>query len=123
MALLDTSFLLTDPDFIDTVTLIRRASTISDKGRNVLAETSTQIKAAIQGADTEVLSRFPEGARLSDIITVYYRGTLHAESPSGYSDVIVYGGKRYLVKEVSEDFMNHGVGFTRAECYLEAAHV
>lgn len=124
MALLDTSFLLTDPDFVDTVTLIRRASSLSSKGRNELTETTSQIKAAVQGyGGGDFLSRMPEGARLADSITVYYKGELQAESPSGYADVIVWGGKRYLVREVSENFMNHGDGFTKAECFLEAAYV
>jgi len=124
MALIDTSFLLTDPDFVDTVTLIRRASTINDKGRNELTETSSQIIAAVQSVGSgDFLTRLPEGARLADSISVYYQGELFAESPSGYADVIVWGGSRYQVKEISEHFMNHGKGFTKAECLLEAAYV
>ena len=37
----------------------------------------------------EDITRLPEGARLSDIITVYYRGDLQPESKGGYSDLIV----------------------------------
>lgn len=123
MALIDVSELLTDPDFTNTVTLIRRASSVNSYGENVLTETSSSITAVVQGANTETLERVPEGARLSDLIDVYYKGVLHAESPSGYADVIVFGGKRYQVFQVIEDFMNFGAGFTKAVCKLEPVNV
>lgn len=122
MALIDVSELLTDPDFTNTVTLIRRASTVNTHGENTMVETSSSITAVVQGANTESLERVPEGARLSDLIDVYYKGQLTAESPSGYADVIVWGGKRYQVFEVVEDFMNFGAGFTKAVCKLEAVN-
>lgn len=122
MALIDVSELLTDPDFTNTVTLIRRASTVNTYGENVMTETQSTITAVVQGAGTESLERVPEGARLSDLIDVYYKGQLTAESPSGYADIIVWQGKRYQVFEVVEDFMNFGAGFTKAVCKLEAVN-
>lgn len=122
MALIDVSELLTDPDVTNTVTLIRRASTVNTYGENVMTETQSTITAVVQGANTESLERVPEGARLSDLIDVYYEGQLTAGSPSGYADIIVWGGKRYQVFEVVEDFMNFGAGFTKAVCKLEAAN-
>ena len=123
MALLDVSGLLLDPDFTNVVTLIKRLATVNQHGETVLTETPCYITAVVQGDNTEVLERLPQGARLSDMITVYYRGQLQAESEGGYADIIVWGGKRYQVKEVSEDFMNYGAGFTKAFCMLEPAHV
>lgn len=122
MALIDVSELLTDPDFTNTVTLIRRASTVNTYGENVMTETQSTITAVVQGANTESLERVPEGARLSDLIDVYYKGQLTAESPGGYADIIVWQGKRYQVFEVVEDFMNFGAGFTKAVCKLEAVN-
>lgn len=122
MALIDVSELLTDPDFTNTVTLIRRSSTVNTYGENTMVETSSSITAVVQGANTESLERVPEGARLSDLIDVYYKGQLTAESPSGYADIIVWQGRRYQVFEVVEDFMNYGAGFTKAVCKLEAVN-
>ena len=122
MALIDVSELLTDPDFTNTVTLIRRSSTVDTYGENTMAETSSSITAVVQGANTESLERVPEGARLSDLIDVYYKGQLTAESPGGYADIIVWQGRRYQVFEVVEDFMNYGAGFTKAVCKLEAVN-
>jgi hypothetical protein len=122
MALIDVSELLTDPDFTNTATLIRRSSTVNTYGENTMVETSSSITAVVQGANTESLERVPEGARLSDLIDVYYKGQLTAESPGGYADIIVWQGKRYQVFEVVEDFMNYGAGFTKAVCKLEAVN-
>lgn len=122
MALIDVSFLLTDPDFTNQVTLIRRSASINTYGEVQLTEVQSTITAVVQGDNTELLEFVPEGARLSDLISVYYKGVLTAEQPGGYADVIVWGGRRYQVKEVSEDFMNFGAGFTKAICMLEPAN-
>jgi len=122
MALIDVSELLTDPDFTNTVTLIRRSSTINTFGENTMIETPSTITVVVQGGNTESLERVPEGARLSDLIEVYYRGQLTVESPGGYADIIVWQGKRYQVFEVVEDFMNYGAGFTKSICKLEAVN-
>lgn len=120
MALIDVSDLLTDPDFADTVTLITRASTVNSYGEHVITETETEIVAVVQGVDMETLAKLPDGARLSHMITVYYRGTLTAGRADGYSDIIVWRGKRYQVTEINEDFRNYGAGFTEALCTMEA---
>lgn len=119
MALIDVSDLLRDPDFTNVVTLIRRASTVNTHGEHVMTETSCNIVASVQGINAEDIVRLPEGARLSDIITVYYRGDLQPESKGGYSDLIVWQGRRYTVKTIDENFINFGAGFTRAICVME----
>ena len=83
MALIDVSDLLRDPDFTNVVTLIRRASAVNDHGEHVMTETSCNIVASVQGINSEDIVRLPEGARLSDVITVYYRGDLQPESKGG----------------------------------------
>jgi hypothetical protein len=120
MARIDVSELLTDPDFTNSVTLIRRASSINAYGEHVMVETQSTITVVVQGTNTEDLIRMPEAARLQDLITVYYGGELMAESPNGYADIIVWQGKRYQVAMVDENFMNFGAGFTRATCKMEA---
>lgn len=121
MAQIDVSELLDDPDFTDSATLIRRAAAVNEYGETVLTETSTTIAAVIQDGDPEVLARLPDGARWSDYIRVYYRGVLAAESPDGYADIIVFNGRRFIVRTVDESFSNWGAGFTMAHCVTEAA--
>ncbi len=121
MAKIDVSFLLTDPDFTDQVTRIQRSSTVNEWGEQVITESTSTITAVVQGPSTEILARFPNLAQLSDAISVWYKGQLTAQKAGGYSDVIVWSGKRYQVKEVSEDFASWGEGFTMAICELEPA--
>lgn len=119
MALIDVSDLLRDPDFTNVVTLIRRSVSINGHGENVMSETSCPIVASVQGLNAEDIVKLPEGARLSDVITVFYRGDLQPESKGGYSDIIVWQGRRYQVKTIDENFINFGAGFTRAICVME----
>lgn len=123
MALLDVSDVLLDADFTNVVTLIKRSAAVNTHGETVLSEVSCYITAVVQGDNPEMLERLPQGARLSDVITVYTKAELEAESEGGYADVIVWRGRRYQVKDVAEDFMNYGAGFTKAFCMLEPAHV
>jgi hypothetical protein len=122
MALIDVSELLTDPDVTTAVTLIRRASSVNEFGENALIETPVQITAVVQSGSSETITRAPEGVLLSDIISVYYAGILTGQQVGGYADVIIYNGRRYTVYEVPENFMNHGAGFTMANCKLEAVN-
>lgn len=123
MALIDVSFLMTDPDFVDSVTLIQRSVNVNGYGENVMTETSSTIIASMQGVGTEMLDKLPEGARLSDSIYAYSKTPLSAERPGGYADIVVWQGKRYQVREVLEDMTNFGGGFTKAICILEAVSV
>lgn len=122
MAQIDVSDLLLDPDLADSVTLIRRSAATNGFGEGELTETATPETMVVQGAEGEVLERMPQGARLKDIITVFFRGELHAEADDGYADVIVWNGRRYQVKNVT-DYSNFGAGFTSAECLLEDVSV
>jgi len=120
MAQVDVSDILTDPDFLDLVTLIRRTpQAISDKGRASFTETSSQVYMSVQGMKAETLNREPNDAWLTDAIDVYYAGVLYGAAPGGYADVIVWRGKRYQVESVVENYSNYGAGWTHAVCRLE----
>jgi hypothetical protein len=121
VARIDVSSILIDPDFLDELTLIKRASSINQYGEHVMTETSCKIRASVQSVGTEDIERLPEGARLHDTITVYYCGELFPERANGYADVLVWGGKRYQVSSLAENFMNFGRGFTKAICRMEDA--
>lgn len=120
MAQVDVSSLLLDPDFTDRVTLIRRTADVDENGELILSERQSRITVVVEAGDTETLLRFPEAARFSDLITVYYRGILTAEQVGGYADIIIWHSKRYQVKEIAEDWSNWGPGWTKATCMVEA---
>ena len=118
MARLNVGRLLLNPAFTDPVKLIQRMETIDAVGRVVLTETITDIIAVVQDRGPQMLTRLPEGAYLTDEITVIYRGELSAQRVNGYADMVEWKGKRYEVKNVSDDFQNYGKGFTKAQCIL-----
>ena len=120
MANIDVSFLLSDPDFVDTFTLVTRGYTIGPAGESTLTETgSADVVGSVQSGSTDDLVISPPGARLSDIITVYYAGELSVERVNGYSDLIIWKGRRYTVQDIDGDWNNYGTGYTKALCVLE----
>ena len=116
MALIDVSELLSDPDFVDEITIIRRKSIVNDNGENILSEQKFQTVASVQGNKSESLRKDEDRAILSDLITVYCKCKLYPESKNGYSDIIIWKCSRFEVYEVTEDFQNYGNGFTKAYC-------
>jgi hypothetical protein len=123
VALIDVSELLIDPDFTDQATLITRTVQNEPNGKANVIETSQTITAVIQSGAQGSLDKYPEGSRLSDSITVYYRGELRMCNTGGLADVIVWQGRRYQVTDVDQDYLNWGSGYTRAICALEPASV
>lgn len=119
MARVDVSDLLLDPDFQDSIQIVRRLSSVNEYGEMEMVERCRAASAVVQGNEIENLDRLPEGARLSDIITVYYRGKLYPERPGGYADVVLWAGNRYQVRDVTENYMNWGAGWTKARCFME----
>lgn len=119
MARLNVGRLLLRPTFTSKIKLIKRKQIISDKGRTELVDDSCcWINAVVQDKGPQVLNRTAEMAYLTDQITVIYRGELSAQRYNGYADVLEWKGKRYEVKNVSDDFLNYGKGFTKAQCLL-----
>ena len=122
MANVDVSFLLQDPDFTDEAVLIKRTSTFNEFGEMQLTEQSFNIICVIQSVNQNSLARLPQLANLHSGISVWYAGDLQLEfSPNGYSDVILWRGKRYQVVDIPENFLNWGGGWTQATCKMEDA--
>ena len=119
MALIDVSEIITDPDFQDSVTLIRRTSVINSSGRNVLAESSSTVKMIVQPAKPDDLKRLPDSVRRQDAINVWYRGTLSSDAGGVYPDIVVWNSKRFQVY-TADPFGNwaNGTGYTEAICAL-----
>lgn len=123
MARIDVSEVLTDPDLVDEITLVRRVGAMDDNGRHVVTETASTIYAVVQDGPTpEEIQLLPESARLLDMIRVYYAGLLTAEQagvPGGYGDVLVWKGRRYMVTVIPGGWTNWGAGYTKALAVLE----
>lgn len=121
MADIDTSELMFDPDFVDEVGLINRASAANSKGRNELTETEPlMVLMSVQGPQAKDFVRYPDLINFESVISVWYCGSLMADGQGVYSDIILWRGKRYQVHKIDEDYMNFGGGFTKAFCTQES---
>lgn len=121
MALIDVTNLLSDPDFSDTATLIKRTSSVDSFGRNALIEAEETITCVVQGLGNDDLAKLPTYAASLENIVVHYKGALYCADGAGtYSDIIRWRDKRYEVTAILENLINYGGGWTKAAATLEA---
>jgi hypothetical protein len=118
MANIDVTELFTDPDFVDPITIIRRAATVNDYGENVITESSISAVASVQSGDNDVINRLPDGIRVQDTITIYTNKELLTSQSGKYPDVILWDGVRHQVIGVTP-WGNWGTGWYRADCIME----
>jgi hypothetical protein len=122
--MIDVSELMDDPDFLspDPVSVERRASVVNGFGENVLTPTVTPIQCIVQPGAGDQLELLPEAVRYREAITVWSRFEFMSESPGGYSDVVLYRGKRFQVM-IRDRWNSQGNGYSRAVATLEGVSV
>jgi hypothetical protein len=111
--------MMADPDFLSElpVQVIHRGSAVNNHGEGVLFEAAAKtIPAIVQPASGNVLMRLPEAARLKQTIRVWCAEPLQVESVSGYADILLYKGRRWIVT-VLDDYSTWG--YSRALAQLE----
>src|SRR5271165_5038928 len=118
MAQIDVTDVLSDPDFIDPVSIIDRVPTVNLYGENIVQETATQTVGSVQPADGRVLQRLPEALRVANLSSFWVRGQIVASAPGKYTSVIVFKGKRYQVQTIF-DWTNWGQGWCEGTCVAE----
>lgn len=127
MAMLDVADILTDPDFLSEIILIRRRYPVPElvdaRGRTIfIEEPQGLVWAVVVDIGGEYLTREAGGAYHVDKLTVFYRGELIINRPPYYSDIIIWNNKRYVVDNLFTDALNWGKGWTKAECIQEDLH-
>mgnify|MGYP003385241070 CR=1 FL=1 len=120
MANLDLTELLTDPDFIDSVTVTRIGQTVDGHGMVVQATTIyDDVAMAVQPATGRVLEMFPDLERASDSIVVYTEFMLSGVTDTTQADQIEWNGKSYTVQSIN-DYSNFASGWIMAACTLRS---
>jgi hypothetical protein len=118
MANIDVTELLTDPDFVDDITIVRRTSAVNDDGINVITETQLKAVASVQSGDNDLVNRLPDGIRVSDTITIYTKTEIITSKTGGYPDIVIWNNQRHQVIGVTP-WGNYGKGWYRADCVME----
>lgn len=117
MAKIDVSEVLLDTDFIDEMTVITRFPSVSSLGENSFGERVNHCVSVgcVQPATGRVVQKLPEGMRVANISSFWFKGEITATAPCKYSSIIVYQGKRYQVQTVN-DWSNWGAGWCEGTC-------
>ena len=117
MASLDVSFLLSDPDFADTLTARRLVQSVGSNGRADSIATDVDFVGVAFPGTGNLLVRGADGERVSADMTVVTTHPLSSGSDGNPADEVVWRGSRYTVKSV-QDYSNWGAGFVLALCDL-----
>jgi hypothetical protein len=117
MALIDTSELMSDPDFIDSFTVTRQQQTIDQHGRTVGSAILTTAYGSLQAASGRAMEMLPDTVRISGAIEIYTKFRLEGPSETTQADLINWQGSIYIVQNV-QPWTNWGNGFVHATCTL-----
>lgn len=115
---LDTTELMSDPDFVDEVVQISRASQVNSRGENILTSCNTPTVGSVQPADGKMIQRLPEAERIGNFMSFWLKGTIVASAPGKYTDILVFRGQRFQVKTVF-DWSTWGAGWCEGLCVAE----
>ena len=99
MALLSVAEVLSDPLFVDEVTVIRRTETVGADGKSYIDEVQIPIIASIQ-SNSENMSFQPDMSRASgtwEIITTF---PLCIETPNNAPDIVLWRGMEHIVTSI-----------------------
>jgi cytoplasmic iron level regulating protein YaaA (DUF328/UPF0246 family) len=118
MAEIDVSELLTDPDFVDVMTLVTRFPLTTTLGENIMTEQTFESVGSVQPADYRTLQRIPEALRNENISSFWFKGKIISTEDGKYSSIIVFKGQRYQVLKVA-DWSNWGQGYCEGICVAE----
>ena len=118
MANIEVTELLVDPDFVDPMTVVTRFPVVNGLGETSLREETQNSFGCVEPISGKDVEKIPEALRTSDVRTFWFRGTIEASAPGKYSSIIVFAGKRFQVKAVS-DWANFGAGYTSGFCVAE----
>jgi hypothetical protein len=118
MADVDVSELLCDPDFVDPIQVITRVTRVDLQGKNRLQEQVQNTFGSVQPAKYAAVMKAPEAMRVENLMSFWFKGAIIASAPGDYSSILVFKGKRYQVKTVS-DWSSFGDGFTEGLCVAQ----
>lgn len=118
MGQIDVSDILSDPDMVDPMVIIRRNECVDPYGDNQLKEQGFNTWGVIQPASGKTLQRIPEAFRVANVMSFWVKGKIITDGKGRYPDILVFHGERYAVQLVF-DWMNWGEGWCEGTCVRE----
>lgn len=122
---LDVTEVLFDPEFMDTIDVVRNTESVDEHGLTILTpQTIRRVKAVITQHNGDILRREMAGQHVEGSISVYTTFELTDGRDIGHkelgADLVVYPsgtGDRYTVTKIN-NYMRYGRGFVSATCEL-----
>lgn len=116
MPLLDVSEVLSDPEFTETITVIRRAI-VMVKGRATVPApvTYNDVVAVVNSGVSNLDRASGDQQNMPNKISVHTQFFLQGPAPGFEPDYVVYRGDNYIVTSL-DDYSKYGDGFVRADC-------
>lgn len=97
MALISVAELLSDPDFVDQVTVVRQVQAVGKDGIARMSEIRTTILASIQSASGDDLTMLPDLARTESTFEVITTFPLLTATDATAADEVIWRGQRFTV--------------------------
>jgi galactose-6-phosphate isomerase len=119
MPLLDVvTDVLSDPNFIDSFSVMRNVQAITSGGMAVDTPTIiANVYGVVMPVDNSVIDKFPQGEIEHGDIVIYTRYRLTDGYGTSDFDIITWNGETYQVKSVN-DWSRYGPGYIEAVCTL-----
>lgn len=118
MAQTDVTELLSDPDFVDDISVVTRTPYVDSLGQNHINESTINSVGCVQPASFKTVQKLPEAMRVANVSSFWFKGIIVATAPDLYSSILVFKGQRYQVQTVA-DWSNFGAGYTEGTCVAE----
>lgn len=115
MPLIDVDDLLTDPDFVETIQVLRRKQQISDTGRVSTVNATFNVVACVQPQSDQPMIRGAEQQNLPALISVHTMFRIRGISPGYQPDIVIWNGTQFVVNKVY-NWSHYGRGYVMAEC-------
>ena len=119
MANIDVSELMTDPDFVDPVTVVARTFVVDTLGQNQLTESCEPSYGSVQPASGKTMQRLPDALRVANVMSFWVNNDIRAKHSKEYPVVLVFEGTRFAVQTIFP-WTNWGQGYCEGTCVAEA---
>lgn len=123
MALLDVSELMTDSDFVDPFTIVRRTGYDENTyGETVFTEVLVSAVGSVQATSGDTAKRLPDGVQLNGVRSIFTKAVINANTAGNYIDQIIWKNNRYNVIFVLP-WENFGAGWFEVVVEIERKSV
>lgn len=112
MAVIDVSELMTDPDFCDTVTIVKAQQVVNSEGLNQLSYGDpVEVSVVCQDTSADDYVKYIDHTFSNNALTVFtaYKLQLSGE----YTTTLLFRDRRWRLHTIAKDASNFGRGFQK----------